>query len=267
MLAARTWFSFAEIPDPAQHRAYNEWHQLDHRPENLALPGVIHGERWVRTPDCAAAAPAPDPALEGAHYLNSYWFRPPVEQAVKEWSELGERSFQWGRRADLRIAKRPLMGMFLPVKGYTNPRVLVSPDVLPLRPNRGVHLEVAEVHESHSLAAEETFAWYDRVRIPDLLECRGAAGAWTFSSQSVTFGVPRYDPNGPSAEVNLRVLLVFLDEDPLEFVADLESRTAGWRRAGRLPDRADSERKLFAGPLRSIAPWQWDWFDARPEAG
>lgn len=22
------------------HRRYNQWHQLDHRPENLALPGV-----------------------------------------------------------------------------------------------------------------------------------------------------------------------------------------------------------------------------------
>ena len=27
------FFSFTEVTDPGQHRAYNEWHQLDHMPE------------------------------------------------------------------------------------------------------------------------------------------------------------------------------------------------------------------------------------------
>jgi hypothetical protein len=262
MLAAKTWFSFAQIHDRTKHRAYNEWHQLDHRPENLALPGVIYGERWVRTPDCATAGPAPDPALDGCHYLNSYWFREPVDRAMQDFSELGERSFQWGRRADIKIANRPFMGMFMPVKGYAAQRVLVSPDVLPLRPNRGVHLEVAQVLDPHSVAAEETFAWYDRVRIPDLLECRGAAGAWTFSSQSVTFGVPQYTPTGPVADVTVRALLVFLDEDPLQFVDDMKTKEPAWRKAGRIHDTSATEKLLFASPFRNIVPWQWDWFDA-----
>ena len=56
MLARKAFFSFTGINDPAKHRDYNEWHQLDHRPENLALPGVVWGERWVHSPDCAAVA-------------------------------------------------------------------------------------------------------------------------------------------------------------------------------------------------------------------
>ena len=57
MKPALAYFSFAEITDRTRHHEFNEYHQLDHRPENLALPGVIFGERWVRTPDCAQALP------------------------------------------------------------------------------------------------------------------------------------------------------------------------------------------------------------------
>ena len=55
-----SFFSFAEMTDPSQHRTFNEYHQLDHRPANLALPGIYWGERFVRTPPCAAASEAPD---------------------------------------------------------------------------------------------------------------------------------------------------------------------------------------------------------------
>ena len=61
------FFSFTEITDPAEHRSYNEWHQLDHMPEQYPLPGIAYGQRWVSTPACRAAravsgaAPRPDP--------------------------------------------------------------------------------------------------------------------------------------------------------------------------------------------------------------
>ena len=54
--APLAFFSFPEVLDPARHRDYNAWHQLDHLPENRALRGVLHGERWVRTPACRAAS-------------------------------------------------------------------------------------------------------------------------------------------------------------------------------------------------------------------
>jgi hypothetical protein len=49
------FFSFTEITDPSEHRSYNEWHQLDHMPEQYPLPGMAFGQRWVSTPACRAA--------------------------------------------------------------------------------------------------------------------------------------------------------------------------------------------------------------------
>ncbi len=33
------FFSFTEVTDPAEHRSYNEWHQLDHMPEQFPIAG------------------------------------------------------------------------------------------------------------------------------------------------------------------------------------------------------------------------------------
>ena len=48
--------------------------------------------------------------------------------------------------------------------------------------------------------------------------------------------------------------LVYLDGDPLTFAEAL---------ADHPPDRvtAEVETLLFAGPLRTIIPWESDWFD------
>jgi hypothetical protein len=172
MYAAKVFFSFTEISDPTRHRDYNAWHQLDHRPENLALPGVIYGERWVRSPDCAQVGQASDPRFEHFHYLNMYWFREPVEESRREWQDLGARSIQWGRRPELAWAKRNLLQFCEPVKGYVHPRVLVTADVLPFRPTRGIWVTVSQV-VGDMVAAEDLYRWYDEVRIPDMVACRG----------------------------------------------------------------------------------------------
>ena len=82
--------------DPGYHVAFNAWHQLDHRPENLALPGVIWSERWVKSPDCDAFAHGGDEELLGCTYANIYWFRDPVAQALDAFNELGQLSYHWG---------------------------------------------------------------------------------------------------------------------------------------------------------------------------
>ena len=49
------FFSFTEITDPTEHHSYNEWHMLDHMPEQYPLDGIAYGQRWVSTPACRAA--------------------------------------------------------------------------------------------------------------------------------------------------------------------------------------------------------------------
>ncbi len=78
------FFSFTEVTASAQladaatdravrHHAYNEWHQLDHLPQQFALDGVRFGQRWVRTPECRAAeGAAPARPLDRCHYMTLY---------------------------------------------------------------------------------------------------------------------------------------------------------------------------------------------------
>jgi hypothetical protein len=253
LFASKAFFSFAQIPDHTMHRRYNEWHQLDHRPENLRLPSVVWGERWVRSPDCTAAqSTQPDALLTDLHYLNMYWLRDPVDEAVAQWNELAERSFHWGRRDDIHIARRLLMEFFRPVKGYVSPRVLVSAEALPFRPTRGIYVTVSRVDEPRSREAELLFRWYDREAIPAWLESPGVAGAWTFASES-TF-VTSLDLSGGAPPVSTRITLLYLDEDPVEMAPALDRIAGGAETAG-------VEDVLFQGPLRTIIPWEWDWFD------
>ena len=40
MFSPKVFFSFTEIPDRADHHAYNAWHQLDHRPDRNTVNGA-----------------------------------------------------------------------------------------------------------------------------------------------------------------------------------------------------------------------------------
>ncbi len=252
------FLSFTNIPDRARHGDYNAWHQLDHRPENLALDAVHAGERWVRCPACARAAAAPAVLLDGLHYLNAYWFSEPAERSVQEWQALAERSLDQGRRPDLQWARRLLMGFFEQVQLDVSPRLPLAPAALPLRPNRGVYAVVEEVQDPRSAAAEARFRHEREWRLPRLLATPGVAGVAVLSSLSTTLDPA---PEGAEASRTLllspgalrgrtRVLLAFLDADPHALAGTLAEI-----------DADPTGDTLFRGPLCAIAPWHWDWFD------
>ncbi len=274
MLAPHGFFSFTSVNEPSLHRAYNEWHQLDHRPENLALEGVRYGERWVRTPECAAASSA-DRRLAPTHYMNLYWFRPPVAAAIAEWQGLAESSFQWGRRPDMDMCTRPLMGFFDVVKGYVRPEVLVSIEALPFRPTRGVVMQVVELAEPHAIGVERLYRWYDTVAIPAALRLDGVAGAYTFASVSSTIDegfvadadARTFAPAAASRAGSLRITVYYCDEDALVTKAALDASFAELRAAaphGDPLDRAGAQ-VVFDSAARVIEPWSWDWFDTAGE--
>lgn len=259
MLAAkRAFFSFGELTDNTKHRDYNAWHQLDHRPENLALRGVFYGERFVVSPDCAKHRWQAEPPLENLQYFTYYLFREPVAESLREFYELGAWTRYVGRGPELGYVKRHFTGEFIPVKGYASPRVLVDPNVLPFRPTRGILLHLWDLTDPNSLDAQDILAWYDRVHIPDVLTCPGVAGVWTFTA------VPNFTGgrDGLPWREGRRVHLYFLDEDPIAVVEAIRARSAEWQAAGRLRDNRVSKRDLYCGPLRTIIPWEWDWFDA-----
>ena len=254
MFAARAFFSVMGVTDPTKHRTYNEYHQLDHRPENLLLPGVAWGDRWVRSPDCAAASAGSDRNFDDSHYMAMYFLREPLERNTQEWVALGEHGYQWGRRPDLAWRKNHFQNFMRPVKGYAAPRVLVSPDALPFRPVRGIHFTLSHFAAKDS-AAHDIFAWYDRVRIPDLLTCHGVAGAWTFVSEDV------YAMGSTAAPK--RITMLYLDEDPIAVLDAIQAKETAWRAAGRSRDTSGAEDIRYATPYRTIVPWEWDWFDPK----
>ncbi|MCL0102206.1 hypothetical protein M1O29_03895 [Dehalococcoidia bacterium] len=251
------FFSFTGITDPKRHRDYNIWHQLDHRPENLALEGVPYGERWVSSPDCITARSVSDPMIHDFHYMNMYWMIEPVERTVRDFIDLGASTMAIGRRPEVPYTKRYFTGFFLALKGYSNPRVLISPEALPYRPTRGVFATMHDLPEPESEDAIEMLQWYDEIHIPDVLECKGVAGAWTFTADARFASTAGANPNKPGR----RIHLYYLDEDPLEFLKDLNAHVPQWKAAGRLRDNSKTKKDLFVGPLRTILPWEWNWFD------
>jgi hypothetical protein len=270
MFASRTYFSLSVITDPSKHCDHNLWHQLDHRPENLLLPGVAWGDRWVRSPDCAALSSGSAKSFMDAHYGIMYWFREPLRETFDDWFHLTYRSFQWGRSPQVGWTRRPMRGLFAPVKGYVAPRVRVSVEALPYRPVKAVHITLSRFDHDHPDAAK-ILRWHDEVRLPDLLQCRGVAGGWTFATEGSfrppwAEGGPEWSfPDGstragePTAN---RMQILYLDDEPEAFLADLSDRDKTYRQNGRVIDSSAAEDILFASPFRAVIPWEWNWFDA-----
>lgn len=242
------FFSFTEVTDPREHRSYNEWHQLDHMPEQIPLPGVVHGQRWVATPACQRARHADDSPLDRVQYLTLYLMTGPEERVVEGFRNWGERLSELGRFHRHRVSH--LSGPFLFLKAYAAPRILISPEAVPYRPCRGIYVTVEEPRSSPRLDAWAR--WLDAVHLPELLAVPGVAGIWSFVGRSPSF---HHAPDGR------RITVCYLDDDPLAVTGRIAEQRAAWQRDGRLPDWGDDVRTAFAGPFETITPWQWDWFD------
>ncbi|HEY5023975.1 MAG TPA: hypothetical protein VII76_03280 [Acidimicrobiales bacterium] len=238
------FFSFTEITDPAEHRSYNEWHQLDHMPEQYPLPGVVFGQRWVSTPACRAARAHDDPTLAPIHYMTLYLMGDPVDATLEEFRALGERLGAAGR---FHQHRRSHLSGPLAVTGHrAAPGALVSADAVPYRPNRGIYVVVRERSASAGHGSGDG-ASEDDALATALLARDGVAGVWTFATDS------RFDRHvwRPGDKT---ITVCYLDAEPLTVAPPLNDLV----RAG---GGAGAAGVLFAGPLETITPWRWDWFD------
>ena len=80
-----------------------------------------------------------------------------------------------------------------------------------------------------------------------MLDVDGVAGLWTFAT-SPRLNRLTWDPG------NRRITVVYLDDEPLRVTDALDAA-----RRGALARRRRAT--AVAGPLETIVPWQWDWFD------
>ena len=177
------FFSFTEILD-GDHRTYNEWHMLDHMPEQFALEGIAFGQRWVSTPACHSARRSNTPRFVPADYVTLYLMTEPVEETLTEFFALGRHLASVDRFHKQRRAC--LSGAFTLDAKWVAPRVLIDEQVVPFRPCRGIYVVVAADPAPGSLA----------------LDVQGVAGAWSF------------------ADAERRITVAWLDEDPLAVAAE-----------------------------------------------
>src|SRR5947199_7933899 len=117
------FFSFTEILD-GRHREYNEWHLLDHMPENFKLEGLQWGQRWVATPELTERRLFSAGDLARTQYVTLYLITEPVSQALDDFYALGRELHAAGRWFDAR--KSHLSGPFTLVKTYSAPTVAVD---------------------------------------------------------------------------------------------------------------------------------------------
>jgi hypothetical protein len=255
MTAVKVGFvTLTEVTGHGDHRDYNAWHQLDHMPEQFSIPGVVCGQRWVLAPACAERAVQVEDPLGTFHYLTMYLMTEPVQETLDEFAEVRERLAKLGRFYEHRRAR--LSGAWVFLEALAAPRSLVAPEVIPYRPNRGIYVVVDEPLPDTSSVDE-----YLRLRhtdhFPRLLEIPGVAGIWSFATRRWAFAKSEGPPADPGAQDATRITVAFLDEDPLEVAAEVgplvEEHWAG-----------APVRPRFAGPLLTITPWQWDWFDPAP---
>ena len=252
------FFSFTEITDPSEHRSYNEWHQLDHMPEQYLLPGVVFGQRWVSTPACRRARAYDDPGLAPVHYMTLYLMGEPLDATLEEFHALGQHLRDAGRFHTYRRSR--LSGPLSVTGQRAAPRVLVSADAVAFRPNRGVYVVVRDCDRSGETGPGTPGPGPRRRRRPErsrvetedgrlgaaMVEHDGVAGVWTFGTDS------RFDRH-PWRPGHKTVTVCYLDAEPLAVAPALNDLVRA--------HADDSSRVVWAGPMETITPWRWDWFD------
>jgi len=241
------FFSFTEITDPTAHREYNEWHQLDHMPEQFPMRGTAYGQRWVSTPECRAARLVDGELLAPAHYMTLYLFTDPVDETLQEFMDLGQQLRALGRFFDRRRAC--MSGPLQWLDGHAAPRVLIAPEALPYRPNRGVFVFVEEPNPDAGVGDLDAWVrrWHEET-VDEWVAVPGVVGCWSFAT------APRLRNAGWSTG-NRRITVTYLDDDPLTVAGKLGPLLeARWQGAPVTP--------VHAGPYETVVPYQWDWFES-----
>ena len=150
------FFSFTEITDPAQHRAYNEWHQLDHLPEQYPVARRrLSGNDGSRPRPAVPARAVDEDQLRAVHYMTLYLMTEPVRETLDEFMDLGQQLYSLGRFHLHRRAR--LSGPHQWLDAHAAPRVRIAAETLPYRPNRGVYVTVEELHRG--VRPEEYLDW------------------------------------------------------------------------------------------------------------
>jgi hypothetical protein len=242
-------FSLSHHSPSGDDRPYLEWHQLDHMPEQYLLPGLLFGQRWATTPACQAARAAE--VGDWAKVANAvcYLMGNPVDETLDEFLTLGRALAEMGRFSQS-LPSQFLAGLRL-LHAQAAPRALISDDVVPFRPNKGIYLIVEELDDAAGTRAQDDHLQRIHTEVlPELVSVPGVAGALAFGT-SPAVRRPTFTPGA------FRITACYLDEDPATVGAALTPVLKRiWQTA--------PVRPLLAAPFESMMIWDWDRFGPPP---
>jgi hypothetical protein len=232
------FFSFTAPARPDDDGSYLRWHLLDHMPEQYQLPGIQFALRYIADGEYLTSRIAATGDLAEVGNLVNYLVGDPVQQTHNDFMELGPRLAEMGRYPD----RRPFLQLRMPalLSWYGAPRALISAEVVPFRPHRGVVVIVEEP------AGEDTASWLQWLHTdhhPAVLATPGVAGVWMYGSTS-TWQLRPSTQGGPQYTT-----VIYLDDDPLAVTKALGGVVEDRWRSGVV-------RPVFAGPLRTMIDWE-----------
>ena len=232
------FFSLTPPAPPDDDGSYLRWHLLDHMVEQYQLPGIQYALRYIADGDYLDSRIVATGHLEDVGNVVNYLVGDPVQQTHDDFMQLGPRLAEVGRFPEVRPSLQLRMPALL--HWYAAPEALISPEVVPFRPHRGV---VVIIEEPVGDDVASWLQWLHTDHFPAVLATPGVAGAWmygttnTWNMHPATQGDPQY------------TTVIYLDADPLTttktFTPLIEER---WR--------SDAVRPLFAGPLRTMIEWE-----------
>ncbi len=156
----------------------------------------------------------------------------PVDETFDDFIALGRALRENGRfpvtRPSLQVAGLRLL------QWQSSPQALISAEVVPFRPHRGVLLIAEEATDGRP---SQWLQWLHAEHYPALLATPGSAGAWTFGSTNEWNRANRGWRTDPQY-----ITVVYLDDDPLATTAALAGLVEERWRSGAV-------RPVFAGPL------------------
>lgn len=233
------FFNMTPPPRPEDDEGYLRWHLLDHMPEQYQIPGIVYATRWIADGRYAESRLVGRGNLEDVGNIVNYLVGEPVQQTHDDFMELGPRLAEIGRFP----TRRPSLQLRMPalLRWYSSPRALISPEVVPFRPHRGVVVIVEEPASKADLP--QWLQWLHAEHYPEVMTVPGVAGAWMYGSTRTW----RLHP-GCVGDLQYTTV-IYLDADPLltcEALATLIDHR--WKTGAVQP--------LFAGPLRSMIQWE-----------
>ena len=236
------FFSLSHHSATGDDRAYLDWHQLDHMPEQYQLPGLVLGQRWASTRACRGSRLVEVGEWALVEHVVLYLMGDPLDKTIDEFLALGRHLAELGRFSQ--SLPSHYRGALRLLEAQAAPRALISAEVVPWRPHRGVYLLVEELDEG---AGQHEFLQRMHTELlPELVGTDGVAGAWSYgttpSIRRSMFTHGRY-----------RMTVCYLDGEP----AEVGERLAPL--VGRAWSGAPSQLVL-AAPYESMMIWDWDRF-------